>query len=46
MALRWKCLEGVSPEDRIIINPADSLENGQTVNVAADNPNPGKVSPS
>jgi len=30
-------LEGVGPEDRIIINPADSLEDGQTVNVAADN---------
>lgn len=29
-------LEGVSVEDRIIINPADSLENGQTVNVAPD----------
>jgi multidrug efflux system membrane fusion protein len=31
-------LEGVSPEDRIIINPADSLEDGQTVNVTADSP--------
>jgi len=30
-------LGGVSIEDRIIINPADSLEDGQTVNVAADN---------
>jgi len=30
-------LGGVSLEDRIIINPADSLENGQKVNVAADN---------
>ena len=29
-------LGGVSLEDRIIINPADSLEDGQTVNVAAD----------
>ncbi|MFZ0864303.1 MAG: efflux RND transporter periplasmic adaptor subunit [Candidatus Sulfotelmatobacter sp.] len=29
-------LGGVSLEDRIIINPADSLENGQTVNVASD----------
>ncbi len=28
-------LGGVSLEDRVIINPADSLENGQTVNVAA-----------
>ena len=32
-----KILGGVSVEDRIIINPADSLEDGQTVNVAADN---------
>jgi len=31
-------LQGVSPEDRIIINPADSLEDGQTVSVAADQP--------
>jgi membrane fusion protein, multidrug efflux system len=30
-------LGGVSVEDRIIINPADSLEDGQMVNVAADN---------
>lgn len=30
-------LGGVSVEDRIIINPADSLEDGQTVNVAPDN---------
>jgi multidrug efflux system membrane fusion protein len=29
-------LGGVSLEDRIIINPADSLENGQRVNVAVD----------
>jgi RND family efflux transporter MFP subunit len=29
-------LGGVGVEDRIIINPADSLEDGQTVNVAAD----------
>ena len=29
-------LGGVKLEDRIIINPADSLENGQTVNVAVD----------
>ena len=31
-------LGGVSVEDRIIVNPADSLEDGQTVNVAADSP--------
>jgi len=30
-------LGGVKVEDRIIINPADSLEDGQTVDVAADN---------
>jgi membrane fusion protein, multidrug efflux system len=30
-------LGGVSVEDRIIVNPADSLEDGQSVNVAADN---------
>jgi multidrug efflux system membrane fusion protein len=30
-------LQGVGLEDRIIINPADSLEEGQPVNVAADN---------
>jgi len=29
-------LGGVSVDDRIIINPADSLEDGQPVNVAAD----------
>jgi RND family efflux transporter MFP subunit len=29
-------LGGVNLEDRIIINPADSLENGQRVNVAVD----------
>jgi membrane fusion protein, multidrug efflux system len=30
-------LGGVSVEDRIIVNPADSLEDGQPVHVAADN---------
>jgi len=30
-------LGGVSPQDRIIINPADSLEDGQTVHVADEN---------
>src|SRR5208283_881440 len=30
-------LGGVSLDDRIIVNPADSLEEGQTVNVAAEN---------
>jgi membrane fusion protein, multidrug efflux system len=30
-------LDGVTIQDRVIINPADSLENGQSVNVAEDN---------
>jgi membrane fusion protein, multidrug efflux system len=30
-------LGGVSLEDRVIVNPAESLENGQQVNVATDN---------
>jgi membrane fusion protein, multidrug efflux system len=30
-------LGGVSLDDRVVINPADSLENGQKVHVAADN---------
>ena len=30
-------LGGISPEDRIVINPADSLEDGQQVNVAPEN---------
>ena len=30
-------LGGVSLEDRVIINPADSMEDGQKVHVAADN---------
>ena len=29
-------LDGVSVEDRVIVNPADSLEDGQKVNVAPD----------
>ncbi len=29
-------LGGISPQDRIIINPADSLEDGQTVRVSED----------
>jgi len=32
-------LGGVSPTDRIVINPADSLEDGQVVNVAQAPPN-------
>ena len=35
-------LGGVSPSDRIVINPADSLEEGQQVNVAAATPPPGQ----
>lgn len=31
-------LDGVTVEDRVIINPADSLEAGQAVNVADNNP--------
>jgi membrane fusion protein, multidrug efflux system len=31
-------LGGVDAQDRIIINPSDSLEEGQTVNVAVQNP--------
>ena len=30
-------LGGVNPDERIIVNPADSLDEGQTVRVAADN---------
>jgi membrane fusion protein, multidrug efflux system len=33
-------LGGVSPTDLIVINPADSLEDGQQVNVAQPPPNP------
>ncbi len=29
-------IEGIEPSDKIIINPSDSLENGQKVNVAQD----------
>jgi RND family efflux transporter MFP subunit len=36
-------LGGVTVEDRVIINPADSLEDGQSVNIARDN-NQGKTS--
>jgi multidrug efflux system membrane fusion protein len=32
-------LGGVSPTDQVVINPADSLEDGQHVNVAAPPPN-------
>jgi multidrug efflux system membrane fusion protein len=39
-------LGGVAPNERIVVNPADSLENGQQVNVAQPQPNqqqPGKA---
>ena len=32
-------LGGVAPSDQIVVNPADSLENGQQVNVAQPQPN-------
>lgn len=40
-------LGGISPTDQIVINPADSLEDGQQVNVAQRPPNqqPGQSSP-
>jgi len=41
-------LGGISPTDQIVINPADSLEDGQPVNVAQPLPNqqqPGKATP-
>jgi RND family efflux transporter MFP subunit len=41
-------LGGVSPTDRIVVNPADSLEDGQLVNVAQPSPNqqqPGRTPP-
>jgi membrane fusion protein (multidrug efflux system) len=36
---------GVGPDDRVVINPSDSLEGGQPVNIAPDNPNPGNAAP-
>ena len=36
-------LQGVGPEDSIIINPSDSLEEGQTVNVAPDQAAPNQA---
>jgi RND family efflux transporter MFP subunit len=38
-------LGGVSPTDQIVVNPADSLENGQPVNVAQPQPQPGQAQP-
>jgi len=34
-------LGGLSPSDQVVVNPADSLEDGQQVNVAQAPPNPG-----
>jgi hypothetical protein len=31
-------LEGVQETDRVIINPSDSLQDGQKVNIASNNP--------
>jgi multidrug efflux pump subunit AcrA (membrane-fusion protein) len=41
-------LGGVSPGDQVVVNPADSLEDGQQVNVAQpapDQPQQGQPSP-
>ena len=38
-------LGGVSPTDKIVVNPADSLEDGQPVNVAQPQPQPGQAQP-
>jgi len=35
-------LEGVSTQDQVVINPADSLEEGQVVNLAAPSPGQGQ----
>lgn len=39
-------LGGVGVEDRVVVNPADSLEQGQPVNVAPENPQTGGGQPS
>ncbi|MFZ0199754.1 MAG: efflux RND transporter periplasmic adaptor subunit [Candidatus Sulfotelmatobacter sp.] len=39
-------LGGVAPTDRIVINPPDSLEQGQQVNVAQPQQQPGQTTPS
>ncbi len=38
-------LGGVSPTDKIVVNPADSLEDGQPVNVAQPQTQPGQAQP-
>jgi membrane fusion protein, multidrug efflux system len=38
-------LGGVSPTDQIVVNPADSLEDGQPVNLAQPQPQPGQEQP-
>jgi len=35
-------LAGISPQDQIVINPSDSLENGQVVNLAHPSPGQGQ----
>jgi membrane fusion protein, multidrug efflux system len=35
-------LAGISPEDRVVINPSDSLEDGQVVNLAPPSPGQGQ----
>jgi membrane fusion protein, multidrug efflux system len=38
-------LGGVSPTDQIVVNPADSLEDGQPVNLGQPQPQPGQAQP-
>ena len=38
-------LQGIDPEDRIVVNPPDALEQGQAVNLAAQDA-PGNGGPS
>src|ERR1700728_1490172 len=38
-------LGGVLPTDQIVVNPADSLEDGQPVNLAQPQPQPGQAPP-
>jgi multidrug efflux pump subunit AcrA (membrane-fusion protein) len=38
-------LGGVLPTDQIVVNPADSLEDGQPVNLAQPQPQPGQAQP-
>jgi multidrug efflux system membrane fusion protein len=38
-------LSGVTADDRVVINPSDSLEGGQPVNIAPGNSSPGSAAP-